>query len=79
MLKFVNNWSNLTQTQKDNNLSEYGCHELHFFIKKRDPEYFESTVRQVIKSKLEKSLVDKYLLDHFEDIVSMQIKKINVF
>lgn len=69
-LSFVNNWSNLTRQQKDNHLSEYSCHELHFFLKKRDQEYFDSVVRPVIQSKLEKSIVDKYLLDDFEAVVA---------
>ena len=75
----MSNWANLTKQQKDNHLSEYGCHELHFFIKKRDLDYFEAVVRPVIQSKLEKSLVDLYLIDDFASVVAYQDRKINVF
>jgi len=75
----VSNWANLTKQQKDNHLSEYGCHELHFFIKKRDLDYFDAVVRPVIQSKLEKSLVDLYLIDDFASVVAYQDRKINVF
>lgn len=78
-LSFVNNWANLTRQQKDNHLSEYSCHELHFFLKKRDTEYFDSVVRPVVQSKLEKSIVDKYLLDDFEGVVSVQNGKLDAF
>jgi hypothetical protein len=78
-LAFVNNWANLTKQQKDNHLSEYGCHELHFFIKKRDIEYFDAVVRPVIQSKLEKSLVDFFLIDDFASVVAFQDRKLDAF
>lgn len=75
----MGNWSNLTTEQKEKHLSEYSCHELHFFIKKRDLEFFDAAVRPVIQSKLEKSLVDKYLLDDFAGVVAYQERKIDAF
>jgi hypothetical protein len=36
-------------------------------------------VRPVIQSKLEKSLVDLYLIDDFASVVAYQDRKINVF
>jgi len=78
-LAFVNNWPNLTRKQKENHLSEYSCHELHFFIKKRDQEFFDSVVRPVVQSKLEKSLVDSWLLDDYMTVVSIQDRKIDAF
>ena len=60
-------------------MSEYSCHELHFFIKKRDLDFFDAVVRPVLQSKLEKSLVDKYLLDDFVSVVEYQDKKIDAF
>lgn len=75
----MQNWANLTKEQKDRHVSEYGCHEVHFFIKRRDPKYFNEVVRPVIQSKLEKSIVDKYLLDDHKSVVAYQDKNLDAF
>ena len=37
-------------------------HELNLFIKKRDPEYFKTVVLPFLQCKMEKKIVDYYLL-----------------
>ena len=51
--------------EKNKFYSEYMCHELNLFIKKRDPEYFKTVVIPFLQCKMEKTFVDHYLLgDH---------------
>ena len=38
------------------------CHELNFFIFKKDHEFFKQVVREVIENKLEKTFIDNYML-----------------
>ena len=49
--------------EKEKHLSEYYSHDFNFFLKKKDPEFFEGTLRGILSSKMEKTLVDFYLLD----------------
>ena len=42
--------------------SKYTCHELNFFIFKRDKDFFNEVVKLLIENKLEKTFVDQYLL-----------------
>ena len=42
---FILRWHTLTAGQKDRLYSDHCCHELNFFIQKRDIPYFNSTVR----------------------------------
>jgi len=53
-LDFILDWESFTIDQKNRYLSEYGSHEFHFFIKKKDPQYFEQVVRGVLTNKMEK-------------------------
>ena len=42
--------------------SEHTCHELNFFLYKRDKDFFNKIVKELIKNKLEKTFMDHYLL-----------------
>ena len=48
--------------QKCLQFSEYACHELNFFIFKKDREFYNNVVKFLIENKLEKTFVDQYLL-----------------
>ena len=59
---FVLQWPNKTQEQKQSLYSEYACHELNFFIYKKDKKFFRAVVKPYIKNKREKTFIDHYLL-----------------
>ena len=59
---FIYKWHLLSTTEKDRYYSDYLCHELNFFISKKDKPYFNSTVKPFIQSKMEKQFMDFYLL-----------------
>ena len=60
--RFVLQWPNKTQEQKQSLYSQYACHELNFFIYKKDKPFFKSVVKPYIENKREKTFLDHYLL-----------------
>jgi hypothetical protein len=63
-------WHTLSTTKKDRYYSDYCCHELNFFIAKKDPTYFRQTVKPFVQSKMEKQFMDKYLLGHTQEVLA---------
>ena len=63
-------WPTLNQVQREKAYSEYCSHEFNTFLKLKDASFFESTVRPYLKNKLEKTLVDYWLLDNPGDAMS---------
>lgn len=55
-------WSDLTQAQKDKFYSEHCSHEVNFFLMTKDPQYFENTIKPFIANKIEKTIVDLFIL-----------------
>ncbi|GMH36583.1 hypothetical protein BSKO_04456 [Bryopsis sp. KO-2023] len=68
---FILNWPNLSNQEKLEHLTANACHELHFFIKQRDPDFFNQFVLPILKNKNknEMDFMDEYLIDA-EDLVS---------
>ena len=60
-------WPTYSHTKKCVLFSHYSCHELNFFLFKKDREFFDKVVRDLIKNKMEKTFVDKYLLGLSQD------------
>ncbi|QQL45438.1 hypothetical protein [Sulfuriroseicoccus oceanibius] len=59
---FVRNWQKLGDDDKRERYDDFACHGLHLFLAKYDPEFFNAVVKPGLESKLEKSLVDEFLL-----------------
>lgn len=59
---FVLGWPKLSKAEKCKKLSEHGCHELHVFIAKKDPAFFEEVVRPHLRNKKDKRFIDRWLL-----------------
>lgn len=55
-------WHTFDQTKKALQYSKYSCHELNFFLYRRDKPFFDSVVKNFIHNKMEKTFVDWYLL-----------------
>ena len=60
----------LSRKEKDKYFSGYTCHELHLFLKKRDPQYFAEVVQPFVATKMEKSFIDHYLLDDDDEVLA---------
>lgn len=55
-------WPTLSAARKSELYSRYACHELHFFLARRDPEFFARVIAPYLVSKRDKTFMDHYLL-----------------
>ena len=60
---FILEWPAMTRAEKLDKYSKHACHELHFFLSQKDPEFFRSVVRPFLGSKLQKTFLDHWLLE----------------
>jgi len=60
---FVLNWPKLKQEEKLSLYSKFACHELSFFIAKKDPEFFRAVVKPYLANKRDKTFLDHWLLE----------------
>jgi len=58
---FILNWPKLKAEEKREKYSKYACHELSFFIYRKDPEFFKSVVQPYLKNKKDKTFMDHWL------------------
>ncbi len=77
-------WHSKTLDEKCKDYYKHMCHELNFFLAKRDADFFNSVVRPFLACKMEKTFVDHYLLGSYEYLKSAyqdmsQILKLNAF
>ncbi|HRU06077.1 MAG TPA: hypothetical protein P5137_09935, partial [Candidatus Brocadiia bacterium] len=59
---FVTRWPKLTMEEKRELYSKYACHELDFFLSRKDPEFFTQVVKPYIANKRDKTFLDEWLL-----------------
>jgi len=55
-------WEEFTEEEKIEKFCENACHELNFFLLKKDRPFFDRVVGPFIENKLSKQFVDVYLL-----------------
>jgi len=60
---FVVRWPTLKPEEKRALYSEYACHELHFFLFRKDKPFFDEVVRPYLANKLDQTFLDRWLLD----------------
>lgn len=79
--RFLINWNDLTELEKIEKYNERLCHELNYFIYKKDRNFFNKIILPFINNKLEKSFIDKYLLGYSLDeyILQFNFIKLNTF
>lgn len=58
-------WHTFSQSEKLSNFVDNACHELNFFLARKDSEFFQSHVINYIANKIEWTFVDLYLLARF--------------
>ncbi|OWK38438.1 hypothetical protein FRUB_07558 [Fimbriiglobus ruber] len=59
---FVTTWPTLKPEEKKALYSKYACHELHFFLLKKDPAFFAAAVKPYLANKKDKTFLDHWFL-----------------
>jgi len=59
---FVTRWPKLKPEEKLELYSKYACHELSFFLSRKDADFFAKVVKPYIANKREKTFLDEWLL-----------------
>ena len=60
--RFLLRWSEMERAEQLEKYSEFACHELSFFLQRRDPEFFAEVVQPYLANKRHKDFIDHYLL-----------------
>jgi hypothetical protein len=61
---FILTWPKLKDAEKRTLYSKYACHELNFFLWKKDRAFFENVVKPYLASKKDKTFLDHWLVGH---------------
>ena len=77
---FILNWPKLKPEEKRKLYSQYACHELSFFLFKKDPEFFKTVIQPYLVNKKDKTFLDRWLLeaDLKEDLDPWRFGRLNV-
>ncbi|MBI5538354.1 MAG: hypothetical protein HY898_36865 [Deltaproteobacteria bacterium] len=59
---FAVRWPELSPQEKRELYSRYACHELSFFLSRKDPDFFRDAIQPYLKNKRDKTFLDHYLL-----------------
>jgi hypothetical protein len=60
--RFVLGWPKLSEEEKLKMYSKYACHELNFFLARKDAKFFETVIRPYLANKQHKTFLDELLL-----------------
>lgn len=60
---FILNWPTLKPDEKRKYYSQYACHELNFFLMKKDPAFFAEVIKPSLANKKDKTFLDHWLLE----------------
>ncbi|MFO0912824.1 MAG: hypothetical protein U0795_07695 [Pirellulales bacterium] len=66
--EFLTRWSELAPADKQRFYDLYACHELHYFLYRKDRPFFDEVVRPFLANKLEPTFTDRWLLQNSNDI-----------
>ena len=59
---FLMDWPELEENEKIEKYRTYACHELHFFIYRKDREFFDKIIRPYLENKKEPTFLDDWFL-----------------
>jgi autotransporter-associated beta strand protein len=59
---FILNWPKLKNDEKQAKYSEHACHELSFFLSRKDKPFFDKIIKPYLANKKDKTFMDEYLL-----------------
>lgn len=60
--RFVSQWHQLSDDERKARYNEMACHELNFYLYHKDRAFFDAVIKPLIAQKLDKQLVDLWLL-----------------
>ncbi len=66
--RFVLRWQEMPEEERRSLYTKYACHELNFFLSRKDPDFFHAVVQPYLRHKLHKTFLDHYLLE--DDLAS---------
>lgn len=78
---FLPRWTMLDDKEKREQYKQHACHEFHFFLFRRDPEFFKQAVLPYLANKKEKKFLDHWLLgdDLTEYLDPWRFAELNTF
>jgi hypothetical protein len=59
---WVLQWPKLSDAEKRAKYSEFACHELNFFLSRKDPAFFEKVIQPYLRNKKDKTFMDDFLV-----------------
>ena len=59
---FILEWPKMKDDEKRSAYSKYACHELNFFIYRKDTDFFKAVLLPYLKNKKDKTFMDHYLI-----------------
>jgi hypothetical protein len=59
---FVLQWPQLDEAKRRELYAQHACHELHFFLFHKDPEWFARVIAPLLRDKLAPTFLDRWLL-----------------
>ncbi len=59
---FVLGWPKLKVDKKRELYSKYACHELNYFLMRKDPDFFKKTIQPYLRNKKDKTFMDRLLI-----------------
>ncbi len=60
---FLRTWPTLDAAAKRTLYSKYACHELSFFLSRKDPDFFKTVIQPYLANKRDQTFLDLYLLE----------------
>lgn len=60
---FVSRWNTLGAAEKRAFYSEFACHELNFFLSRKDEDFFKTVIQSYLRNKKDKTFLDHYLIE----------------
>jgi hypothetical protein len=58
---FILGWPELKDEKKRELYSKYACHELNYFLMRKDPDFFTKTIQPYLRNKKDKTFMDHWL------------------
>ncbi len=65
---FILSWPTLKFEEKKSLYSKFACHELNFFLAKKDPDFLRTVIKPFLANKKDKAFLDHWLLE--EDLAA---------
>lgn len=77
----VTKWPTLTAEEKARAYKTCASHELHFFLFKKDPDFFKAAIKPYLANKKEKQFIDRWLLEENLDeyVTPWKFAQLNTF